>query len=43
MINDYELQEIKGGGKWKYAGFGVGIIISFVVGLIDGYLRPKNC
>lgn len=43
MINDYELQEIKGGGKWKYYGFGAGIIVSFVVGLIDGYLRPRSC
>ena len=41
MINDYELQEIKGGGKWKYAGFGAGIIISFVVGLIDGLIKLK--
>ena len=41
MINDYELQEIKGGGKWKYYGFGAGIIVSFVVGLIDGQIKLK--
>ncbi len=43
MISNNELQEIKGGGKWKYVGFGTGIIVSFIIGLVDGYLRPKGC
>ena len=43
MINDNELQEIKGGAKWKYVSLGAGVIISFIIGVIDGYLRPRSC
>ena len=32
------------GGAIKYAVFGVfGALITFVAGLIDGYLRPLSC
>ena len=41
MINENELQEIKGGARWKYVG--AGVIVSFIIGVIDGYLRPRGC
>ena len=48
MIANNELMTISGGKKkiansWIYYGFGVGAIVSFVTGLIDGYLRPLGC
>lgn len=37
-----ELKEIKGG--WSIAGlFGLGSFITFIIGAIDGYLRPLTC
>lgn len=42
-LNDNELKNITGGG----IGFGAGLLISagivFVVGIIDGYIRPLAC
>jgi hypothetical protein len=49
MIANDELVQIKGGKKktassgWIYYGFGIGAVISFVVGVVDGYLRPLAC
>ena len=42
MITESELKEIKGGGHWVIVGVG-GSIISFIIGLVDGYLRPLKC
>lgn len=40
MISKTELLEVKGGfGKW----IGIGAILTFIVGLVDGYLRPLKC
>lgn len=41
ILNDRELKNITGGG------FGAGLLISagivFVIGVIDGYIRPLAC
>lgn len=42
MITESELKEIKGGVNWVIVGV-VGSIISFIIGLVDGYLRPLKC
>lgn len=44
MISKEELVKIKGGAnKWTFYGIGIGAAISFIIGVIDGYLRPKKC
>ena len=41
MIESNELVNIKGGAaKWIIIG---GSIFSFLVGLVDGFLRPVKC
>ena len=43
MIREEKLYEIKGGAaKWS-AGFVIGAVVSFIVGLIDGFMRPLSC
>ena len=42
MIIESELKEVKGGVNWVIVGVG-GSIISFIIGLVDGYLRPLKC
>lgn len=42
MIIESELKEIKGGVNWVIVGVS-GSIISFIIGLVDGYLRPLKC
>lgn len=43
VLTDDELKNINGGG----ISFGIGLLISagvvFVVGVIDGYIRPLAC
>lgn len=41
-MNDIELLEVKGGTNWVAIGIG-STLVSFIVGLIDGYLRPLKC
>ncbi len=42
MTNE-ELMDIKGGAvKWFLIGVG-GLIVSFLIGLFDGYHRPLAC
>ena len=45
VLNDEESVNIIGGASYK--GIGIGIILgalgSFIVGIIDGYLRPLKC
>ena len=43
MISNNELLEIKGGAAKYFYGIGIGSVISFIVGLIDGYMRPLSC
>lgn len=43
MLVKEELVEIKGGvTKWA-VGLAIGSVITFLIGLIDGYLRPLPC
>lgn len=45
VTND-ELKIINGGakaGKWGTIGVIIGIIATFLSGVIDGYLRPLKC
>ncbi|UKI57869.1 MAG: hypothetical protein L6V81_11520 [Clostridium sp.] len=43
MIKEAELKEIQGGAvNWTIVGIG-GSVISFLIGLVDGYLRPLKC
>ena len=45
VLNDEETRTIIGGASYK--GIGIGIIIgaigSFIVGIVDGFLRPLKC
>lgn len=41
-MNKNELINVKGGiSKWVYLG--IGSALAFVIGVIDGYLRPLKC
>ncbi len=42
MLKDKELLEIKGGISWTAVGIG-GAVVSFLIGLFDGYVRPLRC
>jgi len=46
LIAENQLKEIKGGGAGIFTGT-VGLILlgvgSFLIGLIDGFLRPLSC
>ncbi len=41
-LNKNELLSIKGGFCWTIAGI-IGAGITFIIGVIDGYLRPNKC
>ena len=42
MSND-ELKQIKGGGiNWGITA-GISAFVSFVIGVIDGWMNPKRC
>ena len=43
MINNEELYDIKGGAAKYMLGFAIGAALSFIIGVIDGYLRPLKC
>ena len=44
MVISTEEQMNTYGGAIKYAVFGIiGALISFVAGIIDGYMRPLKC
>ena len=41
-IKDQELSKINGGfSGWLVAG--IGIVVTFVAGIVDGIARPKKC
>ena len=41
-INDAELSKINGGfSGWVVAG--IGLVVTFIAGVIDGIARPKKC
>ena len=42
-IDNNKLKEIKGGGiNWSLAA-GVGAIVSFLIGIVDGMINPRAC
>ena len=43
MLKDKELKEIQGGGISVGAGLFIGGVIAFLIGVIDGYVRPLAC
>ena len=42
-LNDYELSQIVGGKAGLAILTIVGGIITFIIGVVDGYLRPAKC
>lgn len=43
MLNDNELLNIDG-GKTNYSLFVAAVgVVTFIIGVIDGYLRPLKC
>lgn len=43
MLEDIELYNVTGGAvKWT-VGVIVGSIVTFLAGVVDGYLRPLKC
>ncbi len=42
-LNNFELQNISGGGFKIGMIFGIGALITFFLGLIDGFARPLPC
>ena len=38
-----ELYEVKGGAKKWGFGIVIGAVVSFIVGVIDGFMRPLSC
>lgn len=42
MLTNEELIMTKGGVNWTLIGIG-GAVISFLIGLVDGYTRPLRC
>lgn len=43
MVSNKELMDVTGGGIKIGLVIGIGSLISFLVGVIDGYLRPLSC
>lgn len=43
MKNERELKEIKGGTMHVGLGLVIGGIVTFLIGLVDGYVRPLAC
>lgn len=42
QLTNEELKQIQGG--WSItSAFGLGAIITFLLGVLDGYLRPLEC
>lgn len=42
-INKSEMKKINGGGINIGLFIGIGSIITFLIGIIDGYTRPLEC
>ena len=42
ILSEKELSNIRGGSKWVIGGI-VTTIVAFLIGGIDGYLRPLTC
>lgn len=42
-ITNEELKQLKGGGISIWGGIGIGALITFLVGVVDGFVRPLKC
>lgn len=42
-LNNEELKQIEGGGIKIGLVLGIGAIITFLIGVADGYMRPLKC
>ena len=43
ILNDKELKEVRGGFKAKALWIGIASFITFIIGAVDGYMRPLSC
>lgn len=43
IVSNENLKEVKGGAINWTAAAGVGAFLSFIIGIIDGYINPKKC
>ncbi len=42
-LSNYEMKKINGGGISVLGFFGIGTLITFFAGIIDGFVRPLKC
>lgn len=42
-INENDLKNIQGGGISIWGALGIGTIVTFLIGVIDGFVRPLKC
>lgn len=42
-INDKEMMEVDGGANHILVGTIIGVVITFVVGVLHGFSNPKKC
>lgn len=42
-IEEHELEKVRGGGASPWVGLGIGALVIFIIGVIDGYTRPLSC
>ena len=42
-LNNLEMKKIIGGGISVMTVFGIGSLITFIAGIIDGFARPLKC
>lgn len=42
-IEERELEKVRGGGTSPWIGLGIGALVIFIIGVIDGYTRPLPC
>ena len=43
MLTELELKNVNAGSvNWTIAGI-AGTIVTFIIGIVDGYLRPLKC
>ena len=41
-VSDFELQKING-GITAWVAIGIGVVVTFVAGILDGIARPLKC
>ena len=42
-LGNEELLNVSGGGISIGALAGIGALITFIIGIVDGYIRPEKC